>query len=129
MNENQHITNNFLLNEIAWLIDNSRKKVAVTVNQELTLLYWNIGKIINEDILKKDRADYRKRVIPELSEALTLKYGKGFNKRNLQIFIKLHSVFQDITILCTLCSKLTWSHIRDLIYIENHIKREFYIQY
>jgi predicted nuclease of restriction endonuclease-like (RecB) superfamily len=117
-----------LLNSIIGLIDQTRHSVAKTVNQELTLLYWNIGKNINDDILKNDRADYGKKLIPTLSIALTEKYGIGFNKRNLQSFIKLNSVIEDITILHTVCAKLSWSHIRNLIYIENSIKREFYIQ-
>lgn len=117
-----------LLNSIVNLIDKTRHVVAKTVNQELTLLYWNIGKTINDDILKNDRADYGKKLIPTLSLALTNKYGMGFNKRNLQSFIKLNTVIEDITILHTLCAKLSWSHIRNIIYIENPIKREFYIQ-
>lgn len=117
-----------LLNSIIGLIDQTRHIVAKTVNQELTLLYWNIGKSINDDILKNDRADYGKKLIPTLSLALTDKYGVGFNKRNLQSFIKLNTVIEDITILHTVCAKLSWSHIRNLIYIENPTKREFYIQ-
>ncbi|QBN20043.1 PDDEXK nuclease domain-containing protein [Flavobacterium nackdongense] len=117
-----------LLNSIIGLIDQTRHIVAKTVNQELTLLYWNIGKTINDDILKNDRADYGKKLIPTLSLALTNKYGVGFNKRNLQSFVKLNTVIEDITILHTVCAKLSWSHIRNLIYIENPIKREFYIQ-
>jgi len=117
-----------LLNSLIGLIDQTRHVVAKTVNQELTLLYWNIGKTINDEILKNDRADYGKKLIPTLSLALTDKYGVGFNKRNLQSFIKLSTVIEDITILHTVCAKLSWSHIRNLIYIESPIKREFYIQ-
>lgn len=120
--------NKKLLQSIVGLIDISRHKVASTVNQELTLLYWNIGKTINEDILKNNRADYGKKVIPFLSNQLTELYGSGFNKRNLQSFIKLSVVFHDITILHSLSAKLSWTHLRNIIYIENEIKREFYIQ-
>jgi predicted nuclease of restriction endonuclease-like (RecB) superfamily len=117
-----------LLNSIIGLIDMVRQNVARTINQELTLLYWNIGKNINDDVLKNNRADYGKKIIPELSDALTNKYGIGFSKRNLQGFIKLSSVFEDITILQTVSAKLSWSHLHNLIYIENPLKREFYIQ-
>jgi predicted nuclease of restriction endonuclease-like (RecB) superfamily len=117
-----------LLNSIIGLIDQTRHIVAKTVNQELTLLYWNIGKSINDEILKNDRADYGKKLILNLSDELSNRYGSGFNKRNLHSFIKLNTVFQDITIVHTLCAQLSWSHIRNLIYIENPIKREFYIQ-
>ncbi|WP_244533871.1 DUF1016 N-terminal domain-containing protein [Flavobacterium micromati] len=51
-------------------------------------MYWNIEKTINEEVLNNDRAYYGKKLIPVLSEALTEKYGVGFNKRNLQSLIK-----------------------------------------
>jgi hypothetical protein len=121
-------TDNELLHSIVSLIDRARKTVALTINSELAFLYWNIGKRINEDILKSSRADYGKRIISGLSEKLTHIYGIGFNKRNLQSFIKFNAVFRDITIVHTLCAKLTWSHIREIIYIEDHLKREFYTQ-
>ncbi len=117
-----------LLNSIIGLIDTTRQNVARTVNQELTLLYCNIGKNINDVVLKNDRADYGKKLIPELSDALTNKYGVGFNKRNLQSFIKLNTTITDISILHTVCAKLSWSHVRNIIYIENPVKRKFYIQ-
>ena len=44
-----------LLNSIIGLIDQTRHFVAKTVNQELTLLYWKIGKNINDEILKNAR--------------------------------------------------------------------------
>ena len=117
-----------LLNSLVSLIDKTRHKVATTVNQELTLLYWNIGKTINDAILNNSRADYGKKIIPELSTALSQRYGIGFNKRNIQTFIKLNVVIEDITILHSVSTKLSWTHLRNLIYIENAVKREFYIQ-
>jgi predicted nuclease of restriction endonuclease-like (RecB) superfamily len=117
-----------LLNSIVSLINLTRQNVAKTVNQELTLLYWKIGKNINVEILNNNRADYGKKIIPDLSLKLTQLYGTGFNKRNLQSFIKLNTVFEDITILHAVSTKLSWTHLRTIIYIENSIKREFYIQ-
>jgi predicted nuclease of restriction endonuclease-like (RecB) superfamily len=117
-----------LLQTIVALIDRARKNVALAVNSELTLLYWNIGKRINEEVLLNDRADYGKNIILKLSEKLTLLYGSGFTKRNLQSFIKFNAVFQDVAILHTLCAKLAWSHIRELIYIKEDLKRDFYAQ-
>lgn len=117
-----------LLESIIVLIDETRLLVAKTVNQELTLLYWNIGKTINEEVLKNDRADYGKKLIKNLSDDLSEKYGNGFSKRNLHSFVKLNTVFQDITIVHTVCAQLSWSHLKNIIYIEDPIKREFYIQ-
>jgi predicted nuclease of restriction endonuclease-like (RecB) superfamily len=115
-----------LLNAIVGLIDQTRHQVAKTVNQELTLLYWKIGKNINEEILKNDRADYGKKIILGLSIELSRRYGTGFSKRNLHSFVKLHAVFQDIEIVQTLSAQLSWSHLYSIINIENPIKREFY---
>jgi hypothetical protein len=117
-----------LLQSIVTLIDGTRQRIAATVNSELTLLYWNIGKQINDDVLKNGRANYGKAVILELSRELTVLYGEGFNKRNLHNFIKFNEIHTDIQIVHTLCAQLSWSHIREIIYIKDHVKREFYIE-
>lgn len=116
------------INSIIELIDQSRHVVAKTVNQELTLLYWKIGKTINKEILKNERADYGKNLILDLSKELSKRYGTGFNKRNLHSFIKLSSIFQESSIVYAVSAQLSWTHLRTIIYIENNIKREFYIQ-
>ncbi len=118
-----------LLNTIVGLIDKARHQVAKTVNQELTVLYWQIGKNINDAILKnKDKADYGSHTIKNLSTELTQIYGTGFNKRNLHSFVKLSFVFQDFTIVHTVCAQLTWSHLRAIIYIhdDNYPKKNYY---
>jgi len=117
-----------LLQSIVSLIDGTRQCVALTVNSELTLLYWNIGKQINEDILKNGRADYGKTIVSELSKGLITKYGVGFSKRNLHNFIKFNELYSDIQIVQTLSAQLSWSHIYSLIYINENVKREFYTQ-
>lgn len=40
--------------------------------------------------------------------------------------VKFYEVFNDEEILHTLCTKLTWSHFRKLIYIKEPLKMEFY---
>jgi len=117
-----------LLQSIVSLIDNARRKVAVAVNSELTVLYWHIGRQINESVLKHEKGEYGKTVVKELSEELTKLYGSGFSKRNLHNFIRFNELVPDERIVHTLCAQLTWSHIRSMIYIENDLKREFYIQ-
>ncbi len=117
-----------LLNTIISLINDARKHVAKTVNSELTLLYWNIGKLINRNILQNKRADYGKELIKELSEQLTAQYGRGFSKRNLHNFVKFNELYSDEKIVQTLSAQLSWSHIYTIIGIKDEIKREFYIQ-
>lgn len=116
------------IDAIVALIESSKHQVAKTINSELTLLYWNIGKQINEDVLQYDRAEYGKSIILQLSKVLTEKYGSGFSKRNIHNFIKFNELIPNIEIVQTLSAQLSWSHIYSLIYIENDLKREFYIQ-
>jgi len=118
---------NKIFTSIKELINQTKQKVAISVNSTLTLLYWNIGKSINDDILKNKRANYGKQVVAELSKQLTLEYGRGYTKRNLENMIKFAQVFSDINIVHSLSAKLTWTHFKQLIYIEDKLKRDFYI--
>ena len=66
-----------LVADIKLLIEESRHRVAVTVNAELTLLYWTIGKRIHEEILGNERPEYGNQIIKSLSDTLTVHYGNG----------------------------------------------------
>jgi predicted nuclease of restriction endonuclease-like (RecB) superfamily len=116
-----------IFTDIKTLIEESKKTVALQVNSTLTLLYWHIGKYINDDILKNKRADYGKEVISTLSTQLTKEYGRGYSKRNLLNMIKFNQLFEDIEIVQALIAQLTWTHIQILLPIEDNLKREFYI--
>ena len=66
-----------MMNEIRELLLNARQRVAVQVNTELLSTYWNVGKIIVEyEQESKDRADYGKQTLKELSKGLTKEFGK-----------------------------------------------------
>ena len=71
MNELENIDNiniDELYTSIVTLIERSKRNVISTVNQEMTLLYWNIGKNIKDNVLKNKKAEYGKAVIKELSQ-------------------------------------------------------------
>jgi len=116
-----------MFTDIKTLIEESKQSVALQVNKTLTMMYWQIGKYINDDILKNKRADYGKEVISSLSIELTHEYGRGYSARNLADMVKFAQLFEDREILQALSAKLTWSHFKQLIYIEDNLKREFYI--
>ena len=79
-----------LFDRISGLIEQARRKVATTINQEMVLLYWNIGKTIKEEIIKSDRAEYGKQIIQSLSGELTQGYGKGFSSQNLWYMVRFY---------------------------------------
>src|SRR5690606_7177495 len=72
-----------LVNDIKQLIAHSREKVAATVNAEITLLYWLVGKRINDEILNNSRAEYGKQIIDTLAQHLTQEYGGGWSQKQL----------------------------------------------
>ena len=104
-----------LVKEISLYLEESKQQLAITVNATLSLLYWQIGKRINEEILQNQRAEYGKEIISALSEQLTIDYGSGWSKRQLHHCIRFSEVFPDFEIVHTLCSQLSWSHIRLII--------------
>ena len=60
-----------IVNEIRELLFNARQRVAVQVNTELLSTYWNVGKIIvGHEQENKDRADYGKQTLKQLSKGI-----------------------------------------------------------
>jgi len=129
MNELEKIDNvnvNRLYNRIVKLIENAKKNVAVAVNNEITLLYWNIGKDISNNVLNNQKAEYGKEVIKKLSKKLVIEYGRGYGERNIFRMLKFYDYFPDFEILSTLSTKLSWSHFVELLQIPEKLKRDFY---
>jgi hypothetical protein len=84
-----------VLSEIRQLIDSARDHVAVAANLSMVNLYWNIGRIITEDIQKNpERASYGDQLIEELGRQLTIDYGRGFSARNLWDMKRFSAEFQ-----------------------------------
>lgn len=120
--------NNSLLLDLRQLIDSARQRVAVAVNAELSLLYWQIGRRINADVLQGQRAEYGQQIVVSVARQLTAEYGKGWSERQLRYCLRVADIFPDEKILHTLCSQLSWSHLRQLIFIDEPLKRDFYIE-
>jgi DUF1016 N-terminal domain len=101
------IASNQLLTDIRSLIASSRDQLAQTVNSELVLLYWNVGKRIRGEILGEERAEYGKQIVESLSKALTLEYGRGFSNKSLFHMIRFAEAFPDEEIVSALSRQLT----------------------
>ena len=104
-----------LLSDIKTLIEESKQQVAVTVNATMSMLYWNIGHKINEEIGKNNEASYGKKIVATLWRQLTIEYGDSFSEKNLRRMMQFGTVFPDKEIVYTLCRQLSWSHIKVLI--------------
>jgi predicted nuclease of restriction endonuclease-like (RecB) superfamily len=117
-----------LVDDVRRLIDSARSRVAVTVNAELTLLYWQIGRRISEGVLGGARADYGQRVLEGLARQLTAAYGRGWSEKQLRHCMRAAEVFPDEEILSALRRELSWTHLKTLMYIDDPLKRDYYIE-
>jgi len=119
------ISEDKLFRSIRDIINQSREKVFRVANSTLLLTYWQIGQLIVEDEQKgKERAEYGKFVLKNLSKKLTLEFGKGFDESNLR---NMRSFFQAFPIRDAVRHELSWTHYRLLLRHENEQKKMYYL--
>lgn len=121
-------TSSNLFADVTQMITTARRKVAVTANSELILLYWNIGNRVRKDVLNENRAEYGKQIVKKLSDKLTIEYGRGWSENQLRHCLRTAEVFPEEQILSAVRRKLSWTHIKTLTYIDNKLKRQFYLE-
>jgi len=88
--------------EIKTLIEESKQQVSIAVNSTMTMLYWQIGKKINNEILKDTRASYGKQIVVSLSRQLCEEYGNSFSEKNLRRMMQFAAVFINYEIVVSL---------------------------
>jgi hypothetical protein len=106
----ENVIDNKLYADICSLIENSRSRVVSYANGALVMLFWEIGRRINEHILQNKRADYGKNVVSTLSEQLQNRFGRNFEEKNLRRMLQFAEQFMDKQIVVPLARQLTWSH-------------------
>jgi predicted nuclease of restriction endonuclease-like (RecB) superfamily len=90
--------------------------------------YWNIGRrIVEQEQQGKERANYGDQLIVNLSRYLGSTFGKGFSEANLKNFRQFYLTWPKEEIRYTLCSELSWSHIRLIMRLDNEKIREYYL--
>lgn len=62
LKESENVEINNLYNMISNEIEKTKYNIAIQVSNEITLLYWNIGKDIKENILNLEKAEYGKKL-------------------------------------------------------------------
>jgi predicted nuclease of restriction endonuclease-like (RecB) superfamily len=138
MTEVKTTNSNTFFDKIAGLLKAARKSVVQTVNQTMVYTYFEIGKTIVEEEQKgKERAEYGKQLLKELSKRLSNEFGKGFSQRNLEQMRKFYLVYgkqqtmsakseNQKTKTLSAKFKLSWSHYIKLIRIDTEEERKFY---
>ncbi|MBK9259847.1 MAG: DUF1016 family protein [Polyangiaceae bacterium] len=117
-----------LVSELRALIEASRGHVAQTVNSELIWLYWQIGNRLRQDVVGHERGAYGEQVITTVAKALSAEYGRGFKKSGLYRMMQFAEVFPDPEIVAALRRQLSWTHLREIIALDDPLKRRFYLE-
>ena len=117
-----------LVDDLRQIINQTRNRVAVNVNAELTLMYWHIGERINREVLGNERAEYGKQIVLTVSRQLQSEYGdKGFEPRTIRRMMQFASLFPDLQIVTPLVTQLSWTHFLLVMPIKDPLAREFYL--
>ena len=118
-----------LVKDVQHIIENGRKQAYASINQLSIITYWNVGRrIVEEEQCGKARAVYGTQLIKKLADTLTPVYGNSYSKRNLDYYKKFYLLFPDAEIVNTRVHNLDWSHICELITIDDELERSFYGQ-
>ena len=121
------ISNNYI-NEIKKILKNARQKAYIAVNSAMVEAYWEIGRrIVEEEQNGKERAEYGKEILQNLSKELTEEFGKGYSYRTLREIRQFYLMFSDFEKWRTVSAKLTWSHFQKVLRVSDEKARIFYL--
>jgi predicted nuclease of restriction endonuclease-like (RecB) superfamily len=97
------------LNDVKQLVQNTKVKAIIRVNNELLAFYWQLGHLI---LQKQAEQGWGAKVVQHLSDDLHLAFpnSKGFSVRNLNYMRKFAEAYPDFQIVQTLSAQLSWSH-------------------
>ena len=115
-----------LVKDVGRLIVDARRQTTAAVNFDLTLLYWRIGKRIQQEVLGSERGAYGEQIVVTASRQLVAAYGRGYAEKNLRRMVQFAEAFPEEQIVATLSRQLSWSHFSALLPLSQPLQREFY---
>ncbi|MBN2286678.1 MAG: DUF1016 family protein [Tissierellales bacterium] len=110
------------------LIQEARDNAIRKVNEELILLYWNVGKYISEQL---ESQKWGSSYVDELASFISENCPdvKGFNRRGLYRMKQFYETYKDNEFVSTLLTQISWSnHLAILSSSKSDEEREFYIR-
>ncbi len=125
LSDNNYIT---FLNGLKQRIRSAQVKAALAVNQEILLLYWQIGR----DILARQEAEgWGTKVVSRLAKDLKREFPemKGLSSRNLKYMRALAEAYPDEQIVLRVIAQIPWGHNQSLLNkLESQEQRLWYAQ-
>lgn len=118
-----------LVGDVRTLLTQARQATARAVNTAMVTTYWMIGqRIVVEEQNGSNKAAYGEQILQKLSSALEKEFGNGFSYANLRNMRQFFLTYPDKEICYTLCSKLSWSHNRLIMRVQDSDARHYYLQ-
>ena len=118
-----------VIDDIRTIITRARNRAYQSINEVLIRSNWEIGKrIVEEEQLGKQRADYGIQLIKSISQQLTTEFGSGYGVRNLAYFKQLYQYFPDWEILHARVQNLTWTHLKSILRVTDAEARLWYLK-
>ena len=113
--------------EIINIIQNHRQNAYRKINEELVMMYYEIGQYLSK---KVNAGEYGEGVISKIANKIKEQYPtlNGFSKRNLYLMIQFYEIYKDNQKVRTLSAQLSWSN--NLLIIQEtktFEAKEFYI--
>jgi predicted nuclease of restriction endonuclease-like (RecB) superfamily len=113
-----------LYHQVREILALARDEAWQAVNTTMVESHWKVGRaIVDEEQAGKERADYGKRIIDNLSQRLQTDFGKGYDRSNL---FHMRAFFLAYPIVDALRRQLSWTHYRSLLRVDNLDARAFY---
>lgn len=120
--------NNHSFEEIVAIVENAKNRAYRRVNEELILMYQEVGKYISE---KTKEASYGSGFVDHLAEFFSSNYPdlKGFNRRGLYRMKQFYELYKDDEKVSPLVTQLTWTnHLKIMSASKSQEERRFYIE-
>ena len=115
--------------DIEDIIRQGRTTAYQAISTTQILMNWNIGKrIVEEEQHGKDRAEYGKQLLSNLSAQLVKSFGLGYSERNLRNFRQFYLYFPDPEIWNACVPNLNWTHFRSLLRVSDEDARLWYLR-
>ena len=112
-----------LANIIVDEVNRSKSFLAMNMSAVMVRTYWTVGQhIVEFEQNGSSKAKYGSSMMTKLAKILTMRLGRGYSRPNLNNMRKFYLLYP----ICQTSDKLTWSHICELITIDDELERSFY---
>ncbi len=114
--------------QVAQIVENARNRAYQKVNEELILMYQQVGKFVSDAI---KNANYGDAIVNDLASFFKQKYPdlKGFTRRGLYRMKQFYELYEDDEKVSPLVTQLSWTnHLKIMSACKSKEERYFYIE-